>query len=64
VRASYWFDYGWRQVSSGGCMKLMSRYDDARLLGVAKLVAEVFIKVGEKDLRVVPAPEGVVHLRP
>jgi hypothetical protein len=45
-------------------MKLMSRYDDARLLGVAKLVAEVFIKAGEKDLRVVPAPEGVVHLRP
>jgi hypothetical protein len=45
-------------------MELISRYDDARLLGAAKLVAEVFIAAGEKDMRKVPAPEGVVHLKP
>jgi hypothetical protein len=45
-------------------MELIGRHDDARLLGVAKLVAEVFIKAGEKNMRKVPAPEGVVHLKP
>lgn len=48
----------------GTWLELMDRYDDARLLGVAKLVAEVFIMEGEKSLRKVPAPEGVFHLRP
>jgi hypothetical protein len=46
------------------CMELIGRYDDARLLGVAKLVAEVFIKSGKKNMRKVSAPEGVVHLKP
>jgi hypothetical protein len=45
-------------------VRLISRYDDARLLGVAKLVAEVFITAGEKEMRKVPAPKGVVHLKP
>ena len=45
-------------------VELISRYDDARLLGVAKLVTEVFIRAGVKDMRIVPAPEGVVHLKP
>jgi hypothetical protein len=31
---------------------------------IAKLVADMFIKAGEKDIRKVPAPEGVVHLKP
>jgi hypothetical protein len=44
--------------------ELISRYDDARLLGAAKLVAEVFIKAGRKDMRAVPAPEGVIHVKP
>jgi hypothetical protein len=29
-------------------MELIGRYDDGRLLGVAKLVADMFIKAGEK----------------
>jgi len=44
--------------------KLMSRYQDAKLLHIAKLVAEVFIEAGKDDLRKVPAPAGVVALKP
>jgi amidase len=44
--------------------KLMSRYQDERLLHIAKLVAEVFIEAGKDNLRKVPAPAGVVPLRP
>lgn len=51
-----------RYVISMG--KLMSRYQDERLLHIAKLVAEVFIEAGKDDLRKVPAPIGVVALRP
>lgn len=47
-----------------GLTMVGARYDDGRLLGVAKLVADMFIKAGEKDIRKVPAPEGVVHLKP
>lgn len=45
-------------------MELMNRYDDARLLGFAKLVADVFIQAGQGDMRKVTAPEGVRHLKP
>jgi len=51
-----------RYVISVG--KLMSRYQDERLLHIAKLVAEVFIEAGKDDLRKVPAPNGVVALKP
>jgi hypothetical protein len=44
--------------------KLMIRYDDERLLHVAKMVAEVFIKAGKGEgNKKVPAPEGVVHAK-
>ena len=42
--------------------ELMSRYQDERLLHIAKLVAEVFIEAGKDDLRKVPSPAGVVAL--
>lgn len=44
--------------------ELMSRYQDERLVHVAKFVAEVFIEAGKDDLRKVPAPGGVVALKP
>jgi hypothetical protein len=34
------------------------------LVHVAKFVAEVFIEAGKDDLRKVPAPGGVVALKP
>ena len=44
---------------------LTGRYDDERLLEVAKMVAEVFIKAGKKEgNNVVPAREGIVHVKP
>jgi len=49
---------------TGQKRELNVRYDDERLLHVAKIVAEVFIKAGEGGLRKVPAPEGAVHLKP
>lgn len=45
-------------------VKLIGRYDDARLLKVAKLVSEVFIKAGEESMRRISAPKGAVHLKP
>jgi hypothetical protein len=42
----------------------MSRYQDERLLHIAKLVAGVFIETGKDDLRKVPGPAGVVALKP
>jgi len=44
--------------------ELMSRYQDERLLRIAKLVAGVFIEAGKDDLRKVPSPAGVVALKP
>jgi amidase len=44
--------------------KLMSRYQDERLLQIAKLVAGVFIEAGKDDLRKVLVPAGVVALKP
>ena len=44
---------------------LTGRYDDERLLEVAKMVAEVFIMAGKREgNKVVPAPEGAVHVKP
>ena len=44
---------------------LTGRYDDERLLEVAKMVAEVFIMAGKREgNKVVPAPEGIVHVQP
>ena len=44
---------------------LIGRYDDERLLEVAKMVAEVFIEAGRGEgNKVVPAPEGIVHVKP
>jgi len=44
---------------------LIGRYDDERLLEVAKMVAEVFIEAGKKEgNKVVSAPEGIVHVKP
>jgi amidase len=43
---------------------LMIRYDDYRLLHVAKMVAKVFIEAGKGGLRKVSAPDGVVHIKP
>jgi hypothetical protein len=40
------------------------RYEDEKLLRVAKLVAEVFIGADEGTLKQIPAPEGAVHVRP
>ena len=44
---------------------LTGRYDDERLLEVAKMIAEVFIEAGRGEgNKVVPAPEGIVHVKP
>jgi amidase len=51
-----------RYVDSLG--KLISRYQDERLLHIAKLVAEVFIGAGKDDLRKVPSPAGMIVLKP
>ena len=40
------------------------RYQDEKLLQVAKLVAEVFIGSDEGKLKHVPAPDGAVHVEP
>jgi amidase len=53
-----------RYVTYSGKGKLMSRYQDERLLHIAKLVAEVFIEAGKDDLRKVLVPAGVVALKP
>jgi amidase len=47
-----------------GMGQLMSRYQDERLLHIAKLVAEVFIEAGKDDLRKVTSPAGVIALKP
>jgi amidase len=44
--------------------ELISRYQDERLLHIAKLVAGVFIEAGKEDLRKVPAPAGVLAFKP
>lgn len=40
------------------------RYEDERLLQVAKLVADVYIGADEGTLNRVPAPEGAIHIQP
>jgi len=45
-------------------VELMNRYQDERLLHIAKLVGGAFIEAGKEDLRKVPAPGGVVALKP
>jgi hypothetical protein len=63
-RSSYWNIRGSSKVRAWLCSDLMSGYQHGKLLNVAKLVAEVLIEAGKKDLRKVQAPEGVVHLKP
>lgn len=39
----------------------MGRYEDQRLLSVAKAVAAVWVGAEDKKLREMPAPDGAVH---